>query len=153
MTEFLHEVVKKREREMEYRTLMSPSYQSYVFPLGRHLRAGQFTVPTWPMPPLNEIAYRSATAMGMTEHSVVFPNVGSWIQSTVIITTSPDVVVHSQQMLTMNAWELLAGHMCRPNYAWSNNAYTCRSCSARYETDGMEWQRAVHPMSEDLGAN
>ena len=149
MPEFLHEVVKKREREMEYRTLMSPSYQSYTvagttsytFSRPSHLREGQFVVPTLTMPPLNEIAYRSATAMGMTEHSVVFPNVGSWIQSAVMINTPADVVVRSQQMLMLNAWELLAGHMCRPNYSWSNNAYACRSCSARYETDGSEWQR------------
>jgi hypothetical protein len=142
MPEFLHEVVKKREREMEYRTLMAPSYQSYVFPLGRHLRGGQFTVPTLTMPPVNEIAYRQETQLGITMHSVVFPNIGSWIQSTVMISTPENVTVWSQQMLMMNAWELLAGHMCRPNYSWSNNAYTCVSCSARYETDGSEWQRA-----------
>jgi hypothetical protein len=150
MTEFLHEVVKKREREMEYRTLMSPPYASYT---STGLVHGQFTVPSLTMPPINEIAYRSVTEIGITQHSIVFPNVGGWVQSAVMVNTPADVVVRSQQMLTLNAWELLAGHMCRPNYTWSNNAYTCRSCSARYETDGSEWQRTVHPTSEDLGAN
>jgi hypothetical protein len=162
MPEFLHEVVKKREREMEYRTLMSPSFAvtspsygttSYTFGRPSHLREGQFVVPTLTMPPINEIAYRSVTEIGITQHSIVFPNVGGWVQSAVMVNTPADVVVRSQQMLTLNAWELLAGHMCRPNYTWSNNAYTCRSCSARYETDGSEWQRTVHPTSEDLGAN
>lgn len=134
MPEFLHEVVKKREREMEYRTLTIPMPQSQ--PFGR-----VFSVPTIPMPPLNEIAYRSTTELGLTQHSVVFPNVNSWIQSAVIITTPPNVTLRSPQMLTLNAWELLAGHPCRPNYTWSNNAYRCNSCNARYETDGSEWAR------------
>jgi hypothetical protein len=153
MPEFLHEVVKKREREMEYRTLMPASYVSFASAGASHLRQGQFVVPTLTMPPINEIAYRYEIELGITTHSVVFPNVGGWVQSAVMVSTPVNIALRSQQMLTLNAWELLAGHMCRPNYTWSNNAYTCRSCSARYETDGSEWQRTVHPTSEDLGAN
>ena len=133
MPEFLHEVVKKREREQEIRSL-----QSYVFrpPLGR-----SFTVTSLRMPPINEIAYRYTIVRTQTEHFVVFPNVGSWIQSTVSILTESTVTVRSQQMLTLNAWELIAGHGCRPNYRWANNTYTCIGCSGTYETDGSEWQR------------
>jgi hypothetical protein len=133
MPEFLHEVVKKREREMEYRTLIMP-------PPGRTVQ-GAFSIPTMTMPPVNEIAYRSITEIGITQHSVVFPNVSGWIQSAVLINTPADVTVRSQQMLMINAWELIAGHPCRPNYTWDNNAYTCIACRSRYETDGSEWQR------------
>lgn len=133
MAEFLHQVVKKRERDMEMRGLLG--FDS----MRRTIQHG-FSVPTRPIPPANEIAYRSVTEIGITEHSVVFPNVGGWIQSVVIINTPASVNVRSPQALAINAWELLAGHPCRPNYSWSNNAYTCRSCSARYETDGSEWQ-------------
>ena len=100
-----------------------------------------FSVPSRPVPPANEIAYRSNTNNGVTEHSVIFPNVGSWIQSAVIIMTPGSVTLRSPQLLTINAWEMLAGHPCRPNYSWDNNTYTCRSCSGRYTTDGSEWQR------------
>ena len=134
MTEFLHQVVKKREDAMEMRGLLAFN----------PLRTGaqhQFSIPNITMPPVNEIAYRSHTGNGITEHSVIFPNVGSWVQSVVMINTPADVTLRSPQMLTINAWELLAGHPCRPNYSWSNNTYTCRSCSSRYETDGSEWQR------------
>lgn len=134
MTEFLHQVVKKREYEQEIRGLQSHIFRS---PLGR-----LFSVPSLRMPPINEIAYRSIVAgQRGAEHFVVFPNVGSWIQSTVSILTESTVTVRSQQMLTLNAWELIAGHACRPNYRWANNTYTCISCSGTYETDGSEWQR------------
>jgi len=132
MPEFLHEVVKKREREQEIRSL-----QSYVFrpPLGR-----SFTVTSLRMPPINEIAYRYTIVRTQTEHFVVFPNVGSWIQSTVSILTESTVTVRSQQMLTLNAWELIAGHGCRPNYTYLGNGYQCRSCRATLETSGTEWR-------------
>lgn len=131
MTEFLHEVVKKRERGQEMRTL-----QDIIFrmPTGRG-----FSVPSLRMPPTNEIAYRFNTAGAVTEHFVVFPNVGSWIQSAVSILTPSTVTVRSQQMLTLNAWELIAGHACRPNYRWRDNTYACRFCDASYSTDGSEW--------------
>ena len=72
---------------------------------------------------------------GVTEHSVIFPNVGSWIQSAVIIMTPGSVTLRSPQLLSIIAWDLLAGHPCRPNYSWDNNTYTCRTCSGRYTTD------------------
>lgn len=137
MAEFLHQVVKKREREAEMRGLLD--WDSPVFT--RTGRGHMFRVPTMPMPPVNEIAYRSQTNNGVTEHSVIFPNVGSWIQSAVIIMTPGSVTLRSPQMLTINAWEMLAGHPCRPNYTWNDNTYTCRSCSGTYTTDGSEWQR------------
>ena len=132
MAEFLHQVVKKREREQEMHTLQADIFRP---PLGRG-----FTVPAIPMPPANEIAYRYHTRDGVTEHSVIFPNVNSWIQSVVIINTPATTILRSPQRLTLNAWELIAGHACRPNYTWSNNIYTCRSCSGTYATDGSEWQ-------------
>jgi hypothetical protein len=136
MAEFLHQVVKKREREMEMRGLLD-----FDSPIFQRARGHAFRVPTIPMPPVNEIAYRSNTNNGVTEHSVIFPNVSSWIQSAVIIMTPAIVTLRSPQMLTINAWEMLAGHPCRPNYSWDNNTYTCRTCSSRYTTDGSEWQR------------
>lgn len=136
MAEFLHQVVKKREREMEMRGLLD--FDSIFHNVSR---GNPFTVPTRPVPPVDEIAYRSHTNNGVTEHSVIFPNVGSWIQSAVIIMTPGNVTLRSPQLLTINAWEMLAGHPCRPNYSWDNNTYTCRSCSGRYTTDGSEWQR------------
>lgn len=136
MTEFLHEVVKKRERDEEMRSLQDSIFRMPT--MGR-----MFNVPTsLRMPPVNEIAYRSQPApAAQTEHYVVFPNVGGWIQSAVCILTPSTYYLRSPQMLTLNAWELIAGHACRPNYRWENNAYICRSCSGRYETDGSEWQR------------
>ena len=134
MAEFLHQVVKKREREMEMRGLVD--FESW----NRRIQHG-FRVPTIPIPPANEIAYRFHTRNGVTEHSVIFPNVSGWIQSVVMINTPANVTLRSPQMLTINAWELLAGHPCRPNYSWDNNTYVCRSCSSRYTTDGSEWQR------------
>lgn len=142
MAEFLHQVVKKREREMEMRGLLD--FDSPLFQRARGVRVSaqhMFGVPTRPMPPVNEIAYRSQTNNGVTEHSVIFPNVGSWIQSAVIIMTPASMILRSPQLLTINAWEMLAGHPCRPNYTWNNNTYTCRSCSGTYTTDGSEWQR------------
>ena len=136
MAEFLHQVVKKREREQEMRGLID--FDSWR--VNPPIRRG-FTVPTLRMPPANEIAYRSSTNNGVTQHSVIFPNVGSWIQCAVVIATVNTVTVRSPQMLAINAWELLAGHGCRPNYTWNNNTYTCNSCSSTYETDGSEWQR------------
>ncbi len=136
MTEFLHQVVKKREREMEMRGLLD--FDSVVF---QRAREHPFRVPTIPLPPANEIAYRVHTRNGVAEHSVIFPNVNGWIQSVVMINTPGNVRVRSPQMLAVNAWEMLAGHPCRPNYSWDNNTYVCRSCSGRYTTDGSEWQR------------
>jgi hypothetical protein len=133
MTEFLHQVVKKREREQEMRTLQDTIFR---MPTGRG-----FSVPLLRMPPMNEIAYRSNTLGAQTEHFVVFPNVGNWIQSAVSITTLSTTTVISHQMLVLNAWELIAGHACRPNYRWANNTYTCMFCSGTYETDGSEWRR------------
>ena len=135
MPEFMHEVVNKREREQEMCSLQDTIFRMPT--MGR-----TFNVPTsLRMPPVNEIAYRS-TAVGLqTEHFVVFPNVGSWIQCAVSILTPSTVTLRSPQMLTLNAWELIAGHACRPNYTWANNTYTCRSCSGTYETDGSEWYR------------
>ena len=138
MTEFLHEVVKKREREAEIRGLLD--WDEIRRNVGERQRR-IFNIPTITMPPVNEIAYRSQTNNGVTEHSVIFPNVGSWIQSAVIIMTPGSVTLRSPQLLTINAWEMLAGHPCRPNYSWNNNTYTCRSCSGTYTTDGSEWQR------------
>ena len=132
MAEFLHQVVKKREREQEWSTLQHDVFRP---PLGRG-----FTVPTISIPPANEIAYRHQTAGSQTEHFVVFPNVAGWIQSAVSILTTSTTILRSPQMLTTNAWCLLAGHACRPNYRWANNVYTCNSCGGRYETDGSEWQ-------------
>ena len=140
MAEFLHQVVKKREREQEMHTLQDSIFRyssQDVFrpPLGRG-----FVVPSIPIPPANEIAYRHQTAGSQTEHFVVFPNVAGWIQSAVCILTPATTILRSPQRLTLNAWELIAGHACRPNYTWSNNIYTCRSCSGTYATDGSEWQ-------------
>jgi hypothetical protein len=133
MAEFLHQVVKKREREMEMRGLLD--FDSWT----RTTQHG-FSVPTIPIPPANEIAYRFHTMNGVTEHSVIFPNVNSWIQSVVMINTPASVTLNSPQQLALNAWELLAGHPCRPNYTWNNNVYTCRACSGTYTTHGSEWQ-------------
>lgn len=151
MPEFLHEVVKKREREMEYRTLMSPSYQSYTVAgtasyafTGSlsHLRNGQFVEPHLIMPPLEGVSFGSEVALiDATRHSIMFPNVGSWIQSTVVIDTVRNIRMIAPQVVPI-AWRLLAGHPCRPNYTWSNNTYTCNGCRATYETDGSEWTRA-----------
>ena len=146
MAEFLHQVVKKREREMEMRGLLD--FDSQIFQRARDSQRSRsfeghiFSVPSRPVPPANEIAYRSNTNNGVTEHSVIFPNVGSWIQSAVIIMTPGSVTLRSPQLLSIIAWDLLAGHPCRPNYSWDNNTYTCRTCSGRYTTDGSEWQRA-----------
>lgn len=138
MTEFLHEVVKKREREAEIRGLLDwDEIRRNVSQRQRRI----FNIPTITMPPVNEIAYRSQTNNGVTEHSIIFPNVGSWIQSVVIIMTPGSVTLRSPQLLTINAWEMLAGHPCRPNYTWNNNTYTCNSCSGTYTTDGSEWQQ------------
>lgn len=136
MAEFLHQVVKKREREMEMRGLLD-----FDSPIFTGARGHVFSVPQRPIPPANEIAYRVHTRNGVAEHSVIFPNVGGWIQSVVMINTPANVRVRSPQMLAINAWEMLAGHPCRPNYSWDNNTYTCRTCSSRYTTDGSEWQR------------
>jgi hypothetical protein len=145
MAEFLHQVIKKREREMEMRGLLD--FDSPIFQRAResYREAGTpqqqiFRVPDMSMPPVNEISYRSNTNNGVTEHSVIFPNVGSWIQSAVIIMTPGSVTLRSPQLLTINAWEMLAGHSCRPNYSWENNTYNCRTCAGRYTTDGSEWQ-------------
>jgi hypothetical protein len=146
MAEFLHQVIKKREREMEMRGLLD--FDSEIFQrarqVGRYSVPEQhtFRTPILRMPPVNEIAYRSNTNNGVTEHSVIFPNVGSWIQSAVIIMTPGSVTLRSPHLLTIIAWDLLAGHPCRPNCSWSNNTYTCRTCSGTYSTDGSEWQRA-----------
>jgi hypothetical protein len=152
MPEFLHEVVKKREREMEYRTLMSPSYPpytvagtaSYTLSGGpNYLRAGQFVEPHLTMPPLNEIAYRhESVLLSVTRHFVIFPNVGGWVQSTVSIDTLESGAPSEPHNLIGVAWRLLAGHPCRPNYTWANNTYTCNSCRAIYLTYGSEWTRA-----------
>ena len=135
MAEFLHQVIKKREREMEMRGLLD--FDSPIF--GR-VREHIFSVPSRPMPPANEIVYRSNTNNGVTEHSVIFPNVGGWVQTAVLINTPAIVTLRSPQLLSINAWEMLAGHPCRPNYSWDNNIYTCRTCSGTYTTDGNEWQ-------------
>ena len=138
MAEFLHQVVKKREREAEMRGLLDwEEIRRNVGERPRHI----FRVPTMTMPPVSQITYASNTRNGVTQHSVSFPNVGSWIQSGVVIVTPSNVTLRSPQLLTINAWEMLAGHPCRPNYTWNNNTYTCNSCSGRYETDGSEWQR------------
>ena len=137
MPEFLHQIVKKREREMEMRGLLD--WDSPVFT--RTGREHVFRVPTMTMPPASQITYASNTRNGVTQHSVSFPNVGSWIQSGVVIVTPSNVTLRSPQLLTINAWEMLAGHPCRPNYTWDNNTYTCNSCSGTYTTDGSEWQR------------
>jgi len=156
MAEFLHQVVKKREREMEMRGLLD-----FDSPIFQRARGHVFSVPTIPIPPANEIAYRCHTNNGVTEHSIIFPNVNGWIQSAVIIMTPGGMIVRSPQLLAINAWEMLAGHPCRPNYSWSNNTYTCRTCSGRYTTDGSEWQSIieptregfVYPSNEDLGVS
>lgn len=146
MAEFLHQVVKKRERDMEMRGLLD--FDSIARQIAGEMasRMGSrsqvpFSVPTTPIPPANEIGYTSTTRNGVTQHSVAFPNVGSWIQSAVVVATPSSVTLRSPHLLSMNAWDLLAGHPCRPNYTWNNNTYTCNSCSGRYETDGSEWQR------------
>lgn len=142
MAEFLHQLVKKREREMEMRGLLD--FDSPLFQRARGVRVSEqhvFRVPTITMPPASEIGYTSITRNGVTQHSVAFPNVGSWIQSAVVVATPSSVTLRSPQMLSINAWELLAGHPCRPNYTLDNNTYTCNTCSGRYTTDGSEWQR------------
>ena len=136
MAEFLHQIVKKREREMEMRGLLDWD-NVWSSPSRGHV----FRVPTMTMPPASQITYASNTRNGVTQHSVSFPNVGSWIQSGVVIVTPSNVTLRSPQMLAINAWEMLAGHPCRPNYTWDNNTYTCNSCSGTYTTDGSEWQR------------
>ena len=136
MAEFLHQVIKKREREMEMRGLLD-----FDSPIFQRARGHVFSVPQRPMPPVEEIGYRAHTNNGVTEHSILFPNVGGWIQSAVIIMTPAIVTPQSLRLLTLNAWEMLDGHPCRPNYSWDNNTYTCRTCSGRYTTDGSEWQR------------
>ena len=144
MAEFLHQVIKKREREMEMRGLLD--FDSQIFQHAQRIQRGSvpdqhiFRVPSLSIPPATEITYRFNSNNGVTEHSVIFPNVGSWIQSAVIIMTPGSVTLRSPQLLTINAWEMLAGHPCRPNYSWDNNTYVCRTCSGRYTTDGSEWQ-------------
>jgi hypothetical protein len=146
MAEFLHQVIKKREREMEMRGLLD--FDSPIFQRAResYREAGTpqqhpFRDPAIVMPPANEIAYRfNPPNNGVTEHSVIFPNVSGWIQSAVLINTPPSVTVRSPQLLALIGWDLLAGHPCRPNYSWSDNTYTCRTCSGTYTTDGNEWQ-------------
>ena len=139
MTEFLHEVVKKREREMEYRTLRMPFPPRDFFATQRTGYRFGFSVPTLTMPPNNEIIYRTETELGITVHSVTFPNVGGWVQTTVMINTPPNMTLGSLDALRSNAWLLLAGHPCRPNYTWSNNSYVCRACSDVHYTHGSEW--------------
>lgn len=136
MAEFLHQIVKKREREMEMRGLLD-----FDSPIFTRSREQGFSVPSRPLPPVEEIGYRAHTNNGVTEHSILFPNVGGWIQSAVVILTPSIVTVQSLRMLTINAWQMLAGHPCRPNYTWDNNTYVCTTCSGRYTTDGSEWQR------------
>ena len=145
MAEFLHQIVKKREREMEMRGLLD--FDSQVFQRARESyreagtpQQGLFLAPTRSIPPATDITYRFNSNNGVTEHSVIFPNVGSWIQSAVIIMTPGSVRLRSPHLLTIIAWDLLAGHPCRPNYTWDNNTYTCNTCSGRYTTDGSEWQ-------------
>jgi len=145
MAEFLHQVIKKREREMEMRGLLD--FDSQIFQRAResYREAGTpqqhpFRAPARVMPPANEIAYRSNSNNGVTEHSVIFPNVNGWFQSAVLINTPASVGLRSPQLLTLIGWDLLAGHPCRPNYSWSDNTYTCRTCSGTYTTDGNEWQ-------------
>jgi hypothetical protein len=136
MAEFLHQVIKKREREMEMRGLLD-----FDSPIFTRSREHAFSVTTRPLPPVEEMGYRAHTNNGVTEHSIIFPNVGGWIQSAVIIMTPAIVTPQSLRLLTIIGWDLLAGHPCRPNYSWDNNTYTCRTCSGRYTTDGSEWQR------------
>jgi len=144
MAEFLHQVIKKREREMEMRGLLD--FDSEIFQrarqVSRHLVPEQhtFRTPTLRMPPANEIAYRFNPNNGITEHSVIFPNVASWIQTAVMINTPASVTLRSPNLIAIIGWDLLAGHPCRPNYSWSDNTYTCRTCSGIYTTDGNEWQ-------------
>ena len=144
MAEFLHQVIKKREREMEMRGLLD--FDSQIFQHAQRIQRGSpperhiFRPPTWSIPPATDITYRFNSNNGVTEHSVIFPNVGSWIQSAVMINTPASVTVRSPQLLAIIGWDLLAGHPCRPNYSWSDNTYTCRSCSGIYTTDGNEWQ-------------
>ena len=135
MPEFLHLVVKKREREMEMRELLD-----FDSPIFTRSREHAFSATTRPLPPVEEIGYRFHANNGVTEHSILFPNVGGWIQSAVIIMTPAIVTPQSLRLLTIIGWDLLGGHPCRPNYSWDNNTYTCRTCSGRYTTDGSEWQ-------------
>jgi hypothetical protein len=137
MAEFLHQIVKKREREMEMRGLLD--WDSPVFT--RTGREHVFRVPTMTMPPASQITYSSHTNNGVTQHSVAFPNIGNWIQYIVVVTLPSSVTLRSPQLFAINAWEMLAGHPCRPNYTWNNNTYTCNTCSGTYTTDGSEWQR------------
>jgi hypothetical protein len=141
MAEFLHQVVKKREREAEMRGLVDfDSIARQVAERMGNSSQRPFAVPTRPIPPASQITYASNTRNGVTQHSVSFPNVGSWIQSGVVIVTPMSVALHSPQLLSIAAWEMLAGHPCRPNYTWNNNTYTCNTCSGTYTTDGWEWQ-------------
>jgi hypothetical protein len=138
MAEFLHQIVKKREREMEMRGLLD-----WEIRLAERVssRGHVFRVPSMAMPPVSQITYSSHTNNGVTQHSVAFPNIGSWIQYIVVVTIPSSVTLRSPQMFAINAWEMLAGHPCRPNYTWNDNTYTCNTCSGRYTTDGSEWQR------------
>ena len=151
MTEFLHEVVKKRERDMEYRTLRAPFVPSGVrlSDYGQVRIGGQgsgyhfgFRVPTLTMPPNNEIAYNYEISGSTTRHYVVFPNVGGWVQTAVSIDVPSRFRLDALNMLMASAWQLLAGHPCRPNYTWSNNSYICMGCSDVYYTHGSEWVSA-----------
>jgi hypothetical protein len=136
MAEFLHQVVKKREREMEMRGLLD-----FDSPIFQGVRGHTFRVPTISIPPAEQITYRFNTNNGVTQHTVLFPNINSWIQSDVRILASSNITLRSPRLLAINAWEMLAGHPCRPNYTWENNTYVCTTCSGRYTTDGSEWQR------------
>lgn len=142
MTEFLHEVVKKREREMEYRTLRMPfPPRDFLTTQPTGYRFG-FSVPTLTMPPNNEIAYNYEISGSTTRHYVVFPNVGGWIQTAVSIDVPSRFRLDALNMLMASAWQLLAGHPCRPNYTWNDNSYICRGCSDVYYTHGSEWVSA-----------
>ena len=132
MAEFLHQVVKKREREQEMHTLQADIFRP-IIGLG-------FTEPIRPMPPSNEIPYRCNPGPDITEHSFIFPNVGSWIQSAVVILASSTIAISNFDAMERIAWRLLAGHGCRPNYTYLGNGYQCRSCRATLETNGTEWR-------------
>ena len=76
MAEFLHQVIKKREREMEMRGLLD--FDSEIFQRARQVHrysapdSHTFRVPTMDMPPVNEISYSHNTNNGVTEHSVIY---------------------------------------------------------------------------------
>lgn len=132
MPEFLHELVKKREERDEWRTLMPFTFSGRNF----FERASQ------EMPAVSTITYTSNTINGFTEHSIEFPNIGGWIQSTVCINTPANIMVRNEASLYNHAWDLLSGHPCRPNFSWRDGTYTCRGCSATYSTLGLEWSLA-----------